>query len=162
MMEPQAEAQSLKTEPLPVSEKEKTIPTQIHTLDIHISLLKENLAHLQAQVNDAESDRRILISKAKEYHITTDSNYKIVEIPLYPKKHVDVELLRTKYEDKYTLIIANKRAQLRDKIESETQKLLDVITQADLKAVVKDKAALAMLIPEPKEPSGFEVNVVRR
>ena len=149
-------------ETLPASDLDLIIPTQVAELDLILATAKEQLAMMESRIREIESDRNILLSRAKELHITDDGKYKIIEVPVYPKKKVDVGLLKKNYEEKYDLIIANRESTYKDKLEIEREKILTDITQADLKAVVKDKAVLAMLIPEQKIPVRCDITVVKR
>jgi hypothetical protein len=151
----------MEKEILPIDDMDKQIPTRIAELDTHIQFLRENAARLQAQIESAAMDRVILLKRAKECNITDDGNYKIIEIPLYPKKRVDVTILK-KYQDKYDLIVANIKSRISDKAAAEITKADSFISQADVKAVIRDKAILSMVIPEPSEIVGYEVNVVKR
>jgi hypothetical protein len=148
-------------ETLPVDDMDKRIPTRVAELDTHIQFLRENLDRLQMQIDSAVMDRAALLKRAKECSITDDGNYKIVEIPLYPKKRVDVETLK-KYQDKYNLIVANIKSRISDRAAAEITKADTFISQADVKAVIRDKAVLSMVIPEPTEIVGYEINVVKR
>ena len=152
----------MEKETLPASPSEQTLPTTIANTDTHIKLLKENLLHLQQQIADAESDRVIMLKRAKELNITDDGAYKIIEVPVYPKKKVDVEMLKKLEPNRYEQILSNIRSRIQDKINGEMDKAEGFVSQADVKSVIRDKAVLARIIPEPKEPIGYEVNVVRR
>jgi hypothetical protein len=103
-----------------------------------------------------------LIERARELNITTDKEWKIIEVPVYPKKHVDVEALKRLAPDKFILINQNLVSKAQDKLKEQMNKIQVSIAQSDVKAVVTDKALLAMIIPEPKEPSGYDITVVRR
>jgi hypothetical protein len=149
-------------EVLPKGPEDEIIPTKIAQIDTHIKFLKDQHEALVRQIVEAECDRNLLISRAKELHITTDANYKIVEIPIYPKKAVDVEALKRLAPDKHALIVANLTSKAQDKIKLQLEKISVFIAQADVKAVISDKVLLAQIIPEPKAPSGYEVSVVRR
>lgn len=152
----------MEKETLPISDQDLTIPTRVSQIDTDIVFIQKTIADLQSQLNDKISDRNTLLARAKDMHITTDKEWKIVEVPVYPKKHVDVELLKKQYKEKYDLIIANRESTYRDKLDAERSKILTDITQADLKAVVKDKGLLAMLIPEQTIPKQIEYSVVKR
>ena len=152
----------MEKETLPADAMDMLIPTQVSKLDIHISFLKENLLHLEAQIKDAEFDRTELLKRAKDLNITDDGTYKIIETPVYPKKRVDVEKLKKLEPDRYKQILANIRSRIQDKINAEIDKADGFISQADVKSVIRDKAVLAMVIPEPSEPIGYETSVVRR
>jgi hypothetical protein len=151
----------MEKETLPVGDEDKTLPTQVAELDEHIKFLNDQMAVLSAEIRSAGFDRAALIARAKECHITDDGRYKIVEIPIYPKKRVDVAILK-KYQDKYALIVANIKSRIQDKAAMEIEKADVFISQADVKAVVRDKALLSMIITEPSEPERYETTVVRR
>jgi hypothetical protein len=75
---------------------------------------------------------------------------------------VDVAVLKERFSDKYDQILANIRERIKDKINAEMDKAAVSISQADVKAVVRDKFALMQIIPEPTEPERYEVSVVKR
>ena len=149
-------------ETLPASDLDLVIPTQVAELDLILATAKEQLAMMESRIREIESDRNILLSRAKELHITDDGKYKIIEVPVYPKKKVDVDKLKKLEPERYKLILANIRARIQDKINSEIDKAETFISQADVKNVIRDKMMLSQIIPEPSEPIGYEVNVVKR
>jgi hypothetical protein len=113
------------------------------------------------EIASVEADRLALFKRAKEINVVMDEHYKIVEVPIYPKKRVDVERLK-RYPEKYALIVQNIQSKIKDKAEMEIRKADVYISQADVKAVVKDKSILAMVIPEQGEPERWEPEVVKR
>lgn len=149
-------------ETLPASDVDLIIPTRVAELDSNLAIAKEQLAIMESRIHEMELDRSILISRAKELSITTDANWKIIEIPVYAKKKVDVKKLQALEPDRYKQILGNIRARIQDKINAEIDKAETFISQADVKSVIRDKAILAMVIPEPTEPIGYEISVVRR
>jgi hypothetical protein len=149
-------------ETLPVGDEDRTIPTRVHEKDVHIAFLNDQRDQISRQIAEAEIDRRELLKRAKECHITTDAEYKIVEIPVYPNKHVDIEALKRLAPDKYNLIVQNLTSIAMDKLKEQMAKIQVKVAQADVKAVVKNKVLLAQIIPEPKEPTGYEISVVKR
>ena len=149
-------------ETLPASDLDLIIPTQVAELDLILATAKEQLAMMESRIREIESDRNILLSRAKELHITDDGKYKIIEVPVYAKKKVDVDKLKKLEPERYKLILANIRARIQDKINSEIDKAETFISQADVKNVIRDKMMLSQIIPEPSEPIGYEVNVVKR
>ena len=151
----------IEKETLPIGDEDRAIPTRIARLDQHIKFKEDQLALMQEEIRMSKVDRDILIARAKECNITTDENYKIVEVPVYPKKRVDVQKLK-QFEDKYRKILENIAERIKDKANSEAAKAENFISQADVKAVVRDKAILAMVIPDGGEPERYEVSVVKR
>jgi predicted metal-dependent hydrolase len=149
-------------EVLPMLDSERNLPTQIHELDEKIEWLQGELANIQTQIADTAVDRNLLIRRAREIPRLDDGVYKIVDIPIYPKKHVDVTVLKERFSDKYDQILSNIRERIKDKINAEMDKAAVSISQADVKAVVRDKFALMQIIPEPTEPERYEVSVVKR
>ena len=149
-------------ETLPADDLDLIIPSRVAELDNNLTLARQALATMQSRIAEMESDRMTMLNRAKELNITTDAHWKIVEIPLYAKKKVDVKKLQALEPDRYKLILANIRARIQDKINAEIDKAETFISQADVKAVVRDKAILAMIIPESTEPIGYEISVVRR
>jgi len=148
-------------ETLPKSDSDLTIPTKVADLEIHITYLNDQIKILQGEVALAEVDKAALLKRAKEVHVVEDSQYKIVEVPVYPKKRVDVERLK-RYKDKYDLIIQNIRSRIADKADSDLQKADVFISQADVKAVIRDKATLAMVIPEQTNVERWETTIVKK
>jgi hypothetical protein len=149
-------------EELPTHDIDLIIPTRVAELDSNIRLAKEAIATMESRLHDMEVDRDIMLKRAKELHISDDGMWKIIEIPLYPKKKVDVARLKQLAPDRFEQIIDNIRARLVDKITAEQAKAESFISQADVKIVIRDKAMLAMIIPEPSEPIGYEISVVKR
>jgi hypothetical protein len=149
-------------EKLPTQDIDLIIPTRVAELDSNLSIAKDQLALMESRIREMELDRNTLLVRAKELNITTDANYKIVEIPVYPKKKVDVKKLQQLEPDRYKQILANIRSRIQDKINAEIDKAEVFISQADVKSVIRDKNILAMIIPEPTEPIGYEISVVRR
>jgi len=150
------------TEFLPADENDLKIPSRVAALDTHIGYLKSQLAQMEQNIADAESDRKDLLKRAKELNITTDDVYKIIESPIYPKKHVDIEALKRLAPEKFALINQNLVSKAEDKLKEQMNKIQVSIAQADVKAVITDKKLLAAIIPEPKDPIGWEVSVVKR
>ena len=149
------------TEKLPALESEKTLPTQVHELDERIEFLKKEIDNLQIQMAEANFDRKRLVTRAKEIVALDDGRWKLIDVPVYPKKRVNVEALRH-FEEKYELILANIRERLRDKVTAEMNKAESFISQADVNAVIRDRATLDLVIPEPTEPDHYETVVVAR
>jgi hypothetical protein len=154
--------EDLKTEPLPKGKEDENIPSQIARLDEHITFLESQIAALKEDIKMSNIDKDALIKRADELHITDDGVYKIIREPVYPKKHVDVEALKRLAPDKHNLIVQNLQSKAMDKLKEQMNKIQISIAQADVKAVISDKAMLAMVIPEPKEPSGWNIVVVKR
>ena len=154
--------EDMKNEPLPKGIEDTDLPTQVYLIDEKIKSKQKEIELLTTDINDLLIDRRLKLSRAKELNITTDSQYKIIEEPIYPKKKVDVDALKRLDPVRYQQILTNIKMKLQDKIAAETEKAETYIAQVDVKAVIKDKAMLAMVIPEPKEPSGWNVVVVKR
>lgn len=149
-------------ETVPACDIDLIIPTRVAELDSNIRLAKEAIATMEERLHDMEVDRYIMLKRAKELAITTDASYKIIKIPVYAKKRVDVKKLQHLEPDRYKLILANIRARIQDKINAEIDKAETFITQADVKAVVRDKITLSLVIPEPSEPIGYTTSVVKR
>jgi len=149
-------------ETLPVGDEDRIIPTRLAKIREQLGFIDTQIAALNDMKRSAQVDFDILVKRAKECGITTDAEYKIVEVPVYPKKRVDVAKLKEIAPDRYDLIIANIKSRLADKITAEQAKAETFIAQTDVKAVVRDKAILAMVIPEPTEPTGYEISIVKR
>lgn len=149
-------------EKLPIQDIDLIIPTRVAELDSNLAVAKDALAVMETRIREMELDRTTLLERAKELAITTDANWKIVEIPIYPKKKVDVKKLQQLEPDRYKQILSNIRSRIQDKINAEIDKAETFISQADVKSVIRDKAVLAMVIPEPSEPIGYTTTVVKR
>ena len=147
---------------VPADENDRLIPTRVFNIDEYITFLYKNKTEIEKQIRDAELDRNTMLVRAKELNIVTDPEYKIVEVPIYAKKKVNVELLKKLEPDRYVQIITNICSRLSDKLRAEQDKVETFISQADVKAVIIDKGLLAQIIPEPSEPIGFETAVVKR
>jgi hypothetical protein len=149
-------------EELPTGIEDMSLPTMISVQTELIQMLTEQRKLIDAEIAEAEIERQTLINRAKECNIYEDENYKLVDIPVYPKKHVDVTALRTLYPEKYAQILANIKQRILDAAKTDLQRTESFISQNDVKAIFKDKFALARLIPETSEPSEYKVSVVRK
>jgi len=149
-------------ETLPKQDIDLIIPTRVAELDSNLQIMKEQLELMESRIREMEVDRNTLLMRAKELAITDDGKYKIIEIPIYAKKKVDVKKLQQLEPDRYKQILANIRSRIQDKINAEIDKAESFISQADVKSVIRDKVVLSMVIPEPTEPIGYTVNVVKR
>lgn len=149
-------------ETIPVGDEDRIIPTRLAKIKDHMDFLDKEIAAMIRMKADSQIDFDLLVKRAKECNVTTDEDWKIVEAPVYPKKRVDVEKLKHIAPDKYDLIIANIQSRISDKIESEMGKAATFISQSDVKTVIRDKAVLAMVIPEPSEIVGYEISLVKR
>lgn len=147
---------------LPKGLEDETIPTQIAKIDEHINFLREQHEVLIRDLACNESERERLIARAKEVRIFEDAAYKIVEIPVYPKKSVDVEALKRLAPDKHSMIVSNLTAKAQDKIKAQLDKIQVFIAQSDVKAVISDKVLLSQIIPEPTTPSRFDISIVKK
>lgn len=149
-------------ETLPKGLEDETLPTQIAKQETHIKFLKDQHEIMIRQIAEAELQRELLIKRAKEVRVFEDKEYKIVEVPVYPKKSVDVEALKRLAPDKHQLIVANLTSKAQDKIKIQLEKIQVFIAQADVKAVISDKVLLAQIIPEQTVPTGFEISIVKK
>ena len=149
-------------ETLPKQDIDLIIPSRVAELDSNLLIAKEQLELMESRIREMELDRNTLLMRAKELAITDDGKYKIIEIPVYAKKKVDVKKLQQLEPDRYKQILANIRSRIQDKINAEIDKAETFISQADVKSVIRDKVVLSMVIPEPTEPIGYTVSVVKR
>lgn len=147
---------------LPKGPEDMDLPTQIANIDIHLDNLRKARERIEIEEKDCASDRNRLLARAREVRVFEDSSYKIVDIPVYPKKRVDVEVLKRLAPDKHNLIVQNLQSKAMDKLKEQMTKIQISIAQADVRAVISDKVLLAQIIPEPKEPSGWTVSIVRK
>lgn len=153
-------------EVLPKGPEDETIPTKIHELDLRADFIHDQMDALQRELQEMDVERVRLINRARELHICEDMQFKIVEEPIFPKKHVDIEALKCLAPDAYTKIVANlvskAREKAREKFEEQMAKTSVSVAQADVKAVIASKSLLAQIIPEPKEPSGWRTVIVKK
>lgn len=149
-------------EVLPKGKEDENLPTQIHKLDMHADFIHDQLDVLQRELSGIDVERVRLINRARELHITTDKEYKIIDEPVYPKKHVDVEALKRLAPADYDRIVDALTKKAIEKMQEQMQKVQVQIAQSDVKAFIANKAMLAQIIPEPKEPSGYKTIIVKR
>ena len=149
-------------ETLPKGPEDENIPTRIARLDAHVDFLYNQMEALKKEIEMIDVDRAMLIARAKELNITEDSAYKIISEPIYPKNHVDVEILKKLAPAEHASIVANLTKKAQDKLQEQMQKITVSISQADVKAVIGSKALLAQIIPEPREPSGFKTVIIKK
>lgn len=147
---------------LPKGPEDETIPTQIAKLDQHAEFLTSQLNALQQELSELSGDRERLLARAREVHVYEDPDYRLVDVPVFPKKHVDVEALKRLAPDKHALIINNLTSKAQDKLKEQMAKIQVSVAQSDVKAVISDKALLAQIIPEPTTPIGWNVSVVKK
>lgn len=117
---------------------------------------------MQAEIAQQQIERESLLKRAKECSISEDDNYRLVDVPIYDKKRVNVEILKTNYSDKYERILENIKLRIQDKALSDVAKAANFISQADVKVVIREKEILAIVIPEPTVPIRWEVEVVKK
>lgn len=149
-------------ESLPRGPEDDNLPTRIARLDAHADFLYNQMDALKKEIEMVDVDRAMLISMAKELNITEDESYKIVNEPIYPKKHVDVEVFKRVAPVEHAQVVANLTKKAQEKLQEQMQKITVSIAQADVKAVIASKALLAQIIPEPKEPSGWKTVIVKK
>ena len=124
------ELEDLKSEPLPADESDLLIPTRLAQNKEHREFLESQILALKDSIAQSLVESEELLQRAKSLRIFEDSNYKIVEVPVYPKKRVDVDALK-KFSDKYQQILSNIASRIKDKAEMESQKAELFISQAD-------------------------------
>ena len=149
-------------ETLPVGIDDHDLPTRIAKQDEHVKFLREQHEILIRTIAEAEIDRDLLIKRAKEVCILEDDKYKLVDEPVYPKKHVDVEVLKKLCPTEHAQIVANLTAKAQQKLQDQMAKIQVTISQADVKAIIGSKSLLVQIIPEPKEPSYYNTVVVKK
>jgi hypothetical protein len=149
-------------ESLPKGTEDMDLPTQIAKVDGHLAFLKTEHDRLAAEEREFESERVRLIARAKEVRVFEDQNYKIIDCPVYQKKHVDVEVLKRLAPDKHNLIVQNLQSKAMDKLKEQMSKIQISIAQADVKAVISDKGLLAQIIPEQSVPIAWTISVVKK
>lgn len=92
----QEEAKDLVARPLPevVTERDKTLPSQIWRIDNQISILKEEIANL-------EEKRKTMLDRAIKLKTMSDSSCSIEIKEIHAPRNADPELLRTKFPDQF-------------------------------------------------------------
>jgi predicted nucleic acid-binding Zn-ribbon protein len=161
-MTTEEEYQELKTEPLPISDDDRKIPSRIVHIDSVISILNKEISALEQKVSDLHYDRDCLLKRAKEVNIKEDKHYKIIEIPIYKKNRVVVDILKTQFADIYSRVKNNIEGKLVAKHIADLEKIDSFIAQSEVKAVTSDKAILAKVIPPNTEVEGYEISIVKR
>lgn len=149
-------------ETLPKGPEDEIIPTRIAAIEEHEKYLQKHIADLNAELSRAASEKDMLLKRAEELGISEDMEYRIVKVPVYPKKRVDVEWLKQNVPDAYDRIVGNILVRIQERAAADRERSAMFIAQADVKAVIRDKSTLAMAIPEPKEPDGFVISIVRK
>lgn len=147
---------------LPLGPEDLTIPSRIAKLDEHRKFLIDQKEALVREIAELDTNRSLLLGRAKEVRVFEDEAYKIVEVPIFPKKTVDVETLKRLAPEKHEMIVRNLTAKAEDEIKARFAKIAVFIAQADVKAVIKDKGLLAQIIPEPTVPTGWEYSIVKK
>jgi hypothetical protein len=164
-MTTQEERSDLTTEPLPIApitDLDREIPTRIARMDAAILDINKNIVLLEQQVRDLRYDKDCLLKRAKEVHIAEDKNYKIVEIPVYKKNRVVVDVLKNQFHDIYEKVRTNIEIRLQENHMKDLERIDTFIPQADVKAVTMDKVVLAKVIPPNTEIEGIVISIVRK
>jgi hypothetical protein len=149
-------------EVLPRGPEDDVIPTRIAKLNEHRKYLESTIATLQKEISGNDVEIHSLLKRAKDLNIAEDLEYKIVSIPHYPNKKVDVEVLKRLAPDKHEKIVANLTEIAQDKLKAQMEKIQVSITQDAVKAFIKDKMLLTQIIPEQTVPDRYDVSVVRK
>jgi hypothetical protein len=149
-------------ETLPRGPEDDVIPTRIAKLNEHRKYLESTIETLKNEISGNDVEIHTLLKRAKELHIAEDLEYKIVEVPHYPNKKVDIDALKRLAPDKHEKIVANLTEIAQDKLKAQMEKIQVSITQDAVKAFIKDKALLAQIIPEQTTPDRYDVSVVRK
>lgn len=161
-MNAEEERQQLLTEPLPPDDSDRAIPTRVHDIDLHCLYLQDQVVALQKEISEHQVSRLFLLKRAKECKISEDDAYRIVDTPIFDKKRVNVEILKTDYADKYERILENIKLRIQDKAFADVAKAANFISQADVKSVIRDKSVLVVVIPEQTIPISWDVAVVKK
>lgn len=149
-------------ETLPRGPEDDVIPTRIAKLNEHRKYLESTIDALKKEISGGDVEIHSLLKRAKELNIVEDLEYRIMSIPHYPNKHVDVEALKRLAPDKHEKIVANLTEIAQDKLKAQMEKIQVSITQDAVKAFIKDKALLVQIIPEQTVPDRYDVSVVRK
>ena len=156
------ERTELVKEPLPICDEDRSIPTRIAELDSQIYAIKLSIGIANEKISGLMFDRESLLKRAKEVHVVEDKQFKIVEIPVYKKNFVRVDILQMEYRDIYDKVMWGIAQKLTEKHNAEFEKYKTFIPQADVKAVTTDKMVLAKVIPPNTEIEGVVVSLVRK
>lgn len=153
-MDAKAEAESLRTDPLPtlVVKEDRTLPTQIHFIDGQIEDLDRQIEILKERQQKLAEDREGLLQHAVETCILEDDFYRIVPTPVYGNKTVDIAILEAHYPDQLDRIRGNLKAAAEEKMKAQLEKAGTFIAQSDVKAVIKGKKDLDRIIHAPADP----------
>jgi predicted phage-related endonuclease len=161
-MTTEGERSELKTELLPVCEADRSIPTELARIDAAILDRNKSIVLIEQEISSMKYDRECLLKRAKEVHVVEDMNYKIVEIPVYKKNRVAVDVLKNQFHDIYEKVRANIETRLQESHMKDLEKIDTFIPQADVKAVTMDKMVLSKVIPPNTEIEGVMVSIVRK
>ena len=109
-MMPKAEALDLQTNPLPVTDLDKFIPSQIANIDSEIALLNEKIKELGVQ-------RGELLDRAKETGVLEDPYYRI-EHWVTSIRALNLTKFRVYFPEEYEQIVALQEKQAINKAKS--------------------------------------------
>jgi predicted ATP-grasp superfamily ATP-dependent carboligase len=145
-----------------VQPEDYEIPTQIHDSDEKIKRYYSQISEIQKLISEETVFKNRLLQRAKQFHISNDKNYKIIEIPIYGDRCVDIPRLKQliTFED-YRKILKNIEERLNQKYVEGVKKSEEFISQSDVKAVVKDKVILMQVIVTPSEPERYEISITK-
>lgn len=161
-MSTQEERKELKSEPLPVSDEDRVIPTKLARLDAAIKAENECISEHTRRISEMQVERDGLIKRAEECGITQDTAYKIVQIPVYKNNKVDVPCLKRLDIDAYLKILADIRTRALQEANEKIEKANTFIPQDAVKREIKDKAMLAQIIPCNTEIDRMNISIVPR
>jgi hypothetical protein len=161
-MTTQEERSDLAKEPLPICDEDRIIPTKLVRIDTCIKERNLAIMEIELQIAGLTYEKECLLKRAKEVHIVEDRNYKIVEIPVYKKNRVIVDVLKNQFGDIYEKVRTNIEHRLQEQHMKDLEKIDTFIPQADVKAVTTDKMVLAKVIPPNTEVEGIVVSLVRK
>ena len=161
-MTTQEERSDLANEPLPICDEDRSIPTRIARMDAAVEDRTLAIKKIEQELVDLAYDKECLLKRAKAVHVVEDAYYKIVEIPIYKKNRVVVDILKRDFKDIYDKVTHNINDKLYQKYQDGVMKMDEFIPQAEVKAVTTDKAVLAKVIPPNTEIEGIEISIVRK
>jgi thymidylate synthase ThyX len=108
-MMPQAEARSLAENPLPITDLDKYIPSQIAGIDNEINALNDKIAGLQVS-------RRELLEKAISNSILEDDHYRIDHV-VKKIRSLNISKFKAYFTEEYDQIVALQKKQALEKAE---------------------------------------------
>ena len=144
------------------TELDLDLPTRIAAKTEQIAELRKRADALMHEIAERSVELKELTDSAFHLGVYEDGNYKIVRVPVYPRKSVDVGILERIYPEYHSRIVENVKVKIESDMAGKISRIGEYITQADVKAVVKDAGILAVVIPQPSNPDHYDISVVKK